>query len=262
MFRAAVAVLLWSFVSYAATNPYERDPRAIELGKQQFQSRCSGCHGVDAKGGRGPDLYRSQRVAHQDLTPLFDAIKKGIPGTEMVPLGISADQTWQIVSYLRSLTQPGAQAPLEGDSDNGRQVFDNIGCRNCHMIGGHGGILGPDLSGIALERTTEAIREAILDPSKTVLPGYKAALIIYQAGRSHNGVIKNEDNFTIQFLTTTLLRVSLDRPGLRALDLKSQSLMPGNYGRRLDETELQNLLAFLDRQRQPTLHYEKGFGNY
>jgi putative heme-binding domain-containing protein len=201
-------------------------------------------------------------VAAEDVGPLFNAIKNGIPGTEMVPLGISTDHTWQIVSYLRSLTQPGAQAPVEGDVDEGRQVFEAVGCRNCHMIAGVGGILGPDLSGIARARTSEAIRESVLDPSKVVLPGFKGALIIDQTGRVYTGVVKNEDNFTIQFLTTTLERVSLDRPGLRAVDLKKKSFMPESYGRRLDQAQLQNLLAFLDRQRQPTLHYEKGFANY
>ena len=262
MFRATVAVLIWSFASSAATNPYERDPQAIKAGKQHFQIRCSGCHGVDARGGRGPNLHRSQTVAAEDFDGLFDAIKNGIPGTEMVPLGISTDHTWQIVSYLRSLTQPGAQAPVEGDVDEGRQVFEAVGCRNCHMIAGVGGILGPDLSGVGRARSSEAIRESVLDPSKVVLPGFKGALIIDQTGRVHNGVIKNEDNFTIQFLTTTLERVSLNRPGLRAVDLKKKSFMPENYGRRLDQAQLQNLLAFLDRRRQPTLHYEKGFGNY
>jgi hypothetical protein len=86
--------------------------------------------------------------------------------------------------------------------------------------------------------------------------------VIDQSGRKYTGMIKNEDNFSIQLLTTTLRRVSLDRAGLRALDRKAGSFMRGNYKRRLSELELTNLLAFLDRRQQPVLSYEKGFGNY
>ena len=259
MGRAAVAVLIWAVAAAADTNPFERDPEAIEAGKQQFETRCSGCHGIDARGARGPDLYASARAAAGEVDPLFWSIKDGIPGTEMISFGLSTEQSWQIVSYLRSLASPGAQPPVEGDVEAGREAFETAGCGSCHMIEGRGGILGPDLSGVAAVRTAEAIREAIVDPGKTTQPGFQGARIVDQAGHAHRGLIQNEDNFTIQLLTTKLERVSLDRAGL-SIELKS--LMPPDYGQRLSAVQLRNLLAFLDRQRKPTLHYEKGFGNY
>src|SRR5262245_46685349 len=37
-------------------NPLEGNPDAIRYGMGQFRSRCADCHGMDAKGVRGPDI--------------------------------------------------------------------------------------------------------------------------------------------------------------------------------------------------------------
>ena len=43
-------------------NPVAGKPEAISAGRKLFLDSCSGCHGAEAEGGRGPNLARGDRV--------------------------------------------------------------------------------------------------------------------------------------------------------------------------------------------------------
>src|SRR5437868_1258099 len=67
-------------------NPREGDPQAIRNGTALYRIRCSGCHGMDATGLRGPDLSRigssrsraaltkEIRTASASVQPGYDAV--------------------------------------------------------------------------------------------------------------------------------------------------------------------------------------------
>ena len=65
-------------------NPLEGNPDAIRGGMGLFRARCADCHGMDAKGVRGPDITQVWASGRTDQG-LFNTIKNGIPGTEMPP---------------------------------------------------------------------------------------------------------------------------------------------------------------------------------
>src|SRR5688500_18050602 len=44
------------------TNPFQGNAEAIEQGHQLFKLSCASCHGLNAKGSRGPDLTTGQWV--------------------------------------------------------------------------------------------------------------------------------------------------------------------------------------------------------
>ena len=78
---------------------------------------------------------------------------------------LSADQIWQVVSYLRSLsaTNP-AGAAVAGNVERGRQVFEaEAKCVACHQVNGQGTPVGPDLS-TAGRLPAEQLQATILDP--------------------------------------------------------------------------------------------------
>ncbi len=91
-------------------NPVKPTPASIENGKQLFNIYCVPCHGVDAKGD-GPvstkfvtpsNLTSEQSRARADGY-LFATIRQG--GTSMPSQadGLSPQETWDIVNYLRTL---------------------------------------------------------------------------------------------------------------------------------------------------------------
>jgi hypothetical protein len=76
------------------------------------------------------------------------------------------------------------------------------------------------------------------------------------------GALKNQDNFSVQVMSLEGELIPIARSDIASWRLESRSLMPSDAARKLAPEELQNLLAFLDRQRAPFLHHEIGFQTY
>ncbi len=77
-------------------------PADVEAGKQLFEDKCSGCHGYEGRGGRGPTLRRGQLKHGQTDFAIYRNIRDGVPGTVMVGQDLTPVQRLQIVGYLRS----------------------------------------------------------------------------------------------------------------------------------------------------------------
>ena len=106
-------------------NPYAGDPKAAKAGEYEFRINCALCHGLGAHGGgRGPDLTRAQKKhAHSDAE-LFQVISNGIPGTVMPAngtngqgVGMTDEEIWQIITYIRSVEVKAPAAPAGSASD-------------------------------------------------------------------------------------------------------------------------------------------------
>jgi alcohol dehydrogenase (cytochrome c) len=84
----------------ALANPYA-SPEDRQIGAQIFRERCSDCHGIDAKGGRGPNLTATQ-LRHGDSDwAMYRTLRDGVPGTAMVPTGLTQDQAFRVIGFLR-----------------------------------------------------------------------------------------------------------------------------------------------------------------
>jgi cytochrome c oxidase cbb3-type subunit 3 len=57
----------------------------IEAGRRLFQEACSACHGQNGGGGHGPALADGRRIRGLDDVQLLQAIRRGVPGTDMPP---------------------------------------------------------------------------------------------------------------------------------------------------------------------------------
>lgn len=97
------------------TNPLGSS--AADRGEELFPIWCARCHGVDAKGGRGPepppaDLTAARRA--EDY--LFWRISEGGHGDPICSqmpafaASLSSDERWALVAYLRRI-EPEAGAP-------------------------------------------------------------------------------------------------------------------------------------------------------
>lgn len=246
----------------AEKNPFRREPEAFETGKQLYQQRCAVCHGQDARGSMAANLRRARTVVGAEDRALFKVIRNGIPGTEMPSQDLPQDQIWRIVTYLHGIARPGLRPPLPGDTERGAKLFIERGCRSCHMIDGKGGFRGPDLSSIGAQRTAEEIRRAVVEPDAEVAEGFRQAEVMTGDGKKISGLIKNEDTFSLQIQRKDGSFVSLPRAEIREVRRIDGSLMPRKPAAELEASELQDLLAYLDRQRRPFVPDASGFNNY
>jgi len=180
---------------------------------------------------------------------LFDAIKQGIPGTLMPASPLPDADITKVVAYIRGLRATAIDTPAQGDVAHGAQVFNGKGrCSECHMVNGRGGLLGPDLSNIAGERSLRFIQESLTTAKPHIPQGYQPVRVVTTDGRRIRGVVRNEHNFSMQLLDTEGKLHLLARDELRDVQYEKQSLMPSDYDKTLSATELRDLLAFLSRQ--------------
>src|SRR5258708_17988221 len=140
----------------------------VSAGQKLFQKSCTSCHGENAKGGRGPDLTTGQWRWGGSGAAILQNIISGIPGTQMPAFPMPESEAQLIVAYLRSLKSNAPEEAPKGDPAAGRKLFfGSAKCSQCHMLGGRGGRLGPDLSGIRPPGKTAELPDASRSPGQS-----------------------------------------------------------------------------------------------
>lgn len=233
---------------------YRSLPGAAE-GKVLYNSSCTQCHGLDGEeGDRAPALGAQRRYLRQTEADLFDAIKNGIKGTLMPAAALPDADIRKVIAFIYSIRATAADITVPGDVNAGAKVFHGKGsCSQCHMLNGTGGLVGPDLSDIASQRRLEDLRLA-LTATKALPPrGFQPATLTMKDGRSVRGVVKNENNFSMQILGTDNKLHLLDRAEISKINYEKESLMPSRIDKKLSAEEFQNLLAFLSKQARSRL---------
>ncbi len=247
-------------------NPLSDDANAAKLGEFEFRANCAFCHGLAARGGgRGPDLTRVQKKHGNSDADLFRTINGGVPGTAMPPngatqqgVGMTEEEIWQVISYIHSV-EVKASAQQTGNAARGKQLFNGSAvCATCHMIQGKGGRLGPDLTASGSSRSTEYIVDSVRNPSRRLAQGlseamkefsqeYETVTVTDERGQKFQGVVLNEDNFTLQMLDTREQLHLFEKDKLRSLAKSRESLMPKYDEKMLPEKDLQDIVAYLLR---------------
>jgi putative heme-binding domain-containing protein len=209
----------------------------------------------------------SRRYNRVTDAQVFDAVKNGIPLTQMPPFSgqFSDDQIWQIVAYVHGLRGTAFDAPVQGNVASGEQIFWGKGeCGNCHMVKGKGGLMGPELTNIAGMRKISSIVDALTKPLHRIpgdggthdsvlmpLSTFQPVRVTLADGKVLSGVLRNEDSFSLQLFGTDNQLHLLDRSKVKEVFYEPKSLMPTDYDKRLTPAEFQDLMAFLTRQYVP-----------
>ena len=227
--------------------PSKRTVNPASAGRNTFNNSCAGCHGLD---GHGSD--KAVSIAGADAKHLSDAqlsgiIADGLPGTGMPAFrNLTEKQVRAVVLYVRSLQGKAEGQALPGDPTRGREIFfGKGGCSTCHAISGKGGFLGPDLTAYAASALPTAIRDEIVKTQRTPAPTYRPAVLTTYDGRRLEGLIRNEDNFSVQFQTKDGSFHLFQKSELRSFERQDTSLMPTDYGDSLSSSELGDLVNFL-----------------
>ena len=229
-----------------AAKPAQFTQADRDAGAKTFRSHCSPCHGMNAEGGRGPNLAQGVFYRGSSDEALLKNILDGIEGTEMPGLFYSPDRLWQVVAYLRSLSQ-NEKAP--GDAARGGTLFAAKGCTGCHRVAGQGGRMGPDLTLIGSSRSLRHLREAMTNPDADVRQRYWRATGVATDGQPVSGFLLNEDTYTAQVIDDGGTLRSIDKAASPAYNLSQKSKMPSFA--QLPAAELDDLVAYLNSLRRP-----------
>jgi putative heme-binding domain-containing protein len=220
----------------------------LATGRKIFESQCALCHGQTGTGGRGPSLNRPTLSKAPDDDDLRKVISNGIPPEMPGAWQLNGHEVSATAAYVRSL---GTVAPekLPGDPDRGAALFSSKGCLNCHIAGGKGEGIGPELSDIGARRNGAYLRQTLVKPSDSLPEDF-----LYVAATTANGTVRgmrvNEDSFSIQIKDASGRFHSFRKSELKKLDrLKGETLMP-SYANSLTAAELDDLVAYLANLRR------------
>ncbi|MCI0337623.1 MAG: PQQ-dependent dehydrogenase, methanol/ethanol family [Acidobacteria bacterium] len=233
----------------AAQSPRAVDPKApqaVEAGRRHFEVHCAACHGTDGRGGeRGPDIISSENARRRSASVLGELIRKGIPAAGMPASQLPERELQELIAFVRSLSAPAIESAVAGDIASGEAFFFGKGnCFSCHMVKGRGGLLGPDLSELGVERTLSEIEQSLRTPSARLAPGFKLVSVRLHDGRLIRGFARNESNYDLQLQTLDGKFHLLRYQEIAELVRETTSLMPEVEA---TQVEMRNLLAYLSR---------------
>jgi putative heme-binding domain-containing protein len=159
-----------------------------------------------------------------------------------------------VFAGLAYLSIVGAQSPpaarTAGDPAAGKILFEGKGrCLTCHATNDAGGSMGPDLSWIGLLRVPASLERSIVDPSAEVSRRYFTLVIETREGKKLEGLLLNEDDFSIQLRDTDGELRSFRKEDLKELRREPRSLMP-SYAKELSRAEIDHLVAYLRTLRK------------
>jgi cytochrome c oxidase cbb3-type subunit 3 len=223
-------------------------PRVELTGKSAFETKCAVCHGLDGLGGEhAPDIIRRAEVKTLSDEALLDIIHDGIPEAGMPGFpSLDKEGSNATVAYIRFLQGGSAGKSVPGDPVRGHDVFfGKAGCSVCHQIAVPGQFLMGDLAGFARDHSGDEIRNAILKPAGEP---QEAVSAVARDGRKFSGMIRNEDNDSLQLQDADGRFYLLMKSSLASVQRKSGEPMPVDYGKRLSGTELDDLVSYVLRE--------------
>jgi len=221
---------------------------AGEPGAKLFPANCGSCHGIDGRGGeRAPDIATRRDIQRLSDDALAKIIRDGIPGTGMPPFrSLGPAKIQGLVHEMRRLQGEDTAASLPGSPASGKALFfGRAGCSDCHMVSGAGGFIGSDLSVYARGKGAADIRVAILNPAGKLPERGRLVVATMANGQVLTGMVRNEDNFSLQLQTKDGTFHFLEKSSLRSLERRSESLMPADYGTRLSSRDIDDLISYL-----------------
>jgi putative heme-binding domain-containing protein len=222
-------------------------PRSTE-GRAVFESVCAGCHGLDGRGGeRGPDIATRPQVVQRTDAEIMEILRTGRPAAGMPPFeSFGSEKLQAVLSYLRILEGKGSLDALPGDPRNGKSLFfGSARCSDCHMVQGSGGFLGRDLTSYGATLSPGEIRASILRGGEASSRTNKTAVVTLRNSQKFTGVIRNEDNFSIQLQSFDGTFHFLNRSDVARQEFLPTPIMPADYGTTLKAPELDDIVSYL-----------------
>lgn len=161
----------------------------------------------------------------------------------------------QAASQLFPAPQGAAKQPLPpiselvartGNVALGQEVYKSKGtCANCHIVGGVGKNVGPDLTEIGSKLSREAMLVSILDPSAGISHNYENYAALTSSGQVVNGLLVSKTDAQVVLKDAQGIERTIPADELEQLKKLETSLMPENIHENLTAEELVHLMEYL-----------------
>jgi len=203
-------------------------------------------------------LARSQQGA-KELVAAASADELPPPVRPVAALAIAAcpwNDVKQSAAGVLPMPQARGGSPLppvadlvkrQGRADAGRTVFAGAGtCGKCHVVGGEGREVGPNLSGVGAKLSRPALYESILAPSAAISHNYETWTAVRTDGRAVTGLLMSRSDAEVVIRAADGIDAVIPAADLEDLVRQPVSLMPADLATALSADELVDLVAYLE----------------
>ena len=142
--------------------------------------------------------------------------------------------------------------------EQGKKVFETIGCTMCHLFGGGAGGIGPDLSGVGGRFGAFEILQSILEPSANVSDLYSTKIIITKDDKTVKGKLDSEGETNVVLIQAPLFdpetktmswaggpKISVKTSDIVSMEEDPISPMPPGMINGNKEDEIADMMAYL-----------------
>ena len=133
--------------------------------------------------------------------------------------------------------------------ERGFHAFVKAQCSQCHVAGGHGVNLGPNLIETVKKRRGRELLDHILEPSREIAEGYRTVQFVLDSGRVVSGVVTGETDQSLRVTPNLLVPesvVTIPKGQVEERVASRVSPMPAGLVNVLEREEILELLAFLE----------------
>ena len=249
VYLRSLVTLAMSALSFAAI-------AGVGEGQELYDAYCQICHGGIGEGqtmGKPLTDNAANRLSDQELIAV---ITDGRSGTGMVAWGgsFSEEEIFDVASFVRTLQgKQGLNLAKDNAVANddpavlaGEQLFNGTAaCIMCHSYRGQGGNVGPTLDGVSSRLNDNALEQALLNPSATIVRGYAAKVVELPDGTVIRGRSRNDSELAVQIQTEDGRRwVTYFKDRVESITDSNESLMPDTFAT-LGASQQVQLMAFL-----------------
>ena len=170
-------------IAFLYTLNYFDRPGNAQVGKRLFAGKkCIVCHQVAGVGGVvGPNLdflkqYGSPIFVAAAMWNHGPAMAEAMQDRAIARPTFSGSELLDLITYLKATGPEGAEGPLyilHGRPEQGRRLFAERRCIECHSAAGQGGKVGPDLAQRALHRSITQFAEAMWNKAPAMMSAMK-----------------------------------------------------------------------------------------
>jgi putative heme-binding domain-containing protein len=140
----------------------------------------------------------------------------------------------------------------DGDPRRGALLFADAGgaaCGRCHRVGGEGGEVGPDLSDVGGKYRRADLIEAVLEPSRQVVEGYRPTTLALVDGRVLTGLVRGESAEGLTLVDPEGRSHRVRSGEVEERKTSAASIMPEGLVDRIEPRAFADLIAYLESLR-------------
>ena len=198
------------------------------------------------------NLLESARKGGVDLSALSLDQKQGLarhPDKKVAALAT------KLLASTGSLPNPDRQKVIDGmlevtrktgNPARGKELYKKL-CSKCHVHGGEGTNIGPELTGSAVHPKEELLIH-ILDPNRSVEGNFRQYTAVTRKGKILTGLLASENRNALEIYDAEGAKHVVLREDLKRLDSSRLSLMPEGFEKQMRPAELGDLLEFLTQR--------------